>query len=86
MEHVSSRTPDDDRPDRSGRGALGWAVFLVLAVLVVAALFAGAIHGRLSRTGDQGVQPALSGSPSPSPTPLPRPGPAPRGTLFARIA
>ncbi len=86
MEHVSSRTPDDDRSDRSGRGALGWTVFLVIAVVVVAALIAGAIHGKLSSAGGQGVQPSLTGGPSPAPSPLPRPGPAPPATRFAEIA
>ena len=86
MEHVSSRTPDDDRSDRSGRGALGWTTFLVLIVVVVAALFAGAIHRRLGGADRPGVQPALTGGPSPAPSPLPKPGPAPPGTRAGKIA
>ncbi len=77
MEHVSSRTPDDDRPDRTGRGVLGWTAFLVIAMVVVAALIAGVIHGKLSSSGGPGVRPSLTGGPSPAPSPLPRPGPAP---------
>lgn len=76
MEHVSSRTPDEDRSDRSRRGVLGWATFLVLVVVVAAALFAGVIQRKLSPAGGSGVQPSLTGGPSPAPSPLPRPGPA----------
>ena len=86
MEHVSSRTPDDDRTDRSGRGALGWTTFLVLIVLVVAALMAGAIHGKLPGPGGQHVAPGLGGGPSPAPSPLPKPGPAPPATRADKIA
>src|SRR6185503_5000807 len=74
MEHVTSRTPDDDLPARRGRGALGWLVFLVVFVVAVAAIFAGAIRTRLSPEGAR-VRPSLTGAPSPSPSPLPRPGP-----------
>jgi hypothetical protein len=84
MEHVTSRTPDDDPPARGGRGVLGWLVFLVVFVVAVAAVFAGAIRGRLSPP-DARVQPSLSGPPSPAPSPLPRPGPAPPGTLLAGL-
>jgi hypothetical protein len=86
MEHVSSRTPDDDRSERNGRGALGWTVFLVIAVVVVAALIAGVIHRKLSSSGGPGVRPSLAGGPSPAPSPLPRPGPTPPATRLARIA
>jgi hypothetical protein len=86
MEHVSSRTPDDDRSDRSRRGALGWAAFLVIVMIVVAALIAGAVHGKLPSGGGPGVLPSLTGGPSPAPSPLPKPGPAPPATSAARIA
>lgn len=82
MEHVSSRTPDADRSDGSGRGTLGWTAFLVIVVVAVAAVFAGAIHRRLAPSAP-GVQPSLAGAPSPSP--LPRPGPAPPGTTLASL-
>jgi hypothetical protein len=84
MEHVTSRTPDDDRPARGGRGAFGWFVFLVMFVVVVAALIAGSIRSRLSPEGTR-VQPSLSGTPSPSPSPLPRPGAARPGTMIAGL-
>lgn len=84
MEHVSSRTPDTDRSQESGRGTLGWTAFLVIVVVAVAALFAGAIHRRLAPL-PPGVQPSLAGAPSPSPSPLPRPGPAPPGTTLASL-
>lgn len=83
MEHVTSRTPDDERPAPSGRGALGWTVFLVILVVAAAAVFAGAIRAKLSP--DSRVQPSLTGAPSPSPSPLPRPGPAPPGTMIAGL-
>lgn len=86
MEHVSSRTPDDDRSERNGRGALGWAVFLVIVVVVVAALFAGAIQRKLPSANGSAVLPSLMGGPSPAPSPLPRPGPAPPATRLAGIA
>jgi hypothetical protein len=70
------------RPRRSsGRGALGWAIFVLIALLVSAAVIAGAVRGTLSppaQTG--GALPSLSGPPSPAPTPLPKPGPAPPRT------
>jgi len=67
---------------RRGRGGtLGWTVFLVVAVVLVAALIAGAIRGRLAPADASGERPALSGAPSPSPVPLPRPGPAPPRTI-----
>jgi hypothetical protein len=84
MEHVTSRTPDDDPPARSGRGALGWLVFLVVFVVAVAAVIAGSIRSRLSPDRAR-VHPSLSGAPSPSPSPLPRPGPAPPGTMIAGL-
>jgi hypothetical protein len=52
-------------------------MFLVLIMVVVAALFAGAIHRRLGGADRPGVQPAVIGGPSPAPSPLPKPGPAP---------
>ena len=65
---------------QSGRGTLGWVVFLVIAVVVVATLIAGVIRGGLSSPDSSGARPSLSGAPSPSPTPLPRPGAAPPRT------
>jgi hypothetical protein len=87
MEHVSSRTPDHHAPEpseRNARGTLGWAAFLLIAMVAVAAVFAGAIHAKLSPPSP-GVQPALSSAPSPAPSPLPRPGPAPHGTRLAGL-
>lgn len=82
MEHASSHTPEEDRSER--RGALGWSLFLLIAVVAVAAVMAGVIHGRLV-PAVSGVQPALNGAPSSAPSPLPRPGPAPPGTLLAGL-
>jgi len=70
----------------SGRGALGWAVFVLLALLATAAIIAGAIRGGLSPPdSSSGALPSLSGPPSPAPTPLPRPGPAPPRTEQAAL-
>ncbi len=80
MDAVS--TDRREQAARSGRGALGWAVFVVIAMVVVAAVFAGLIRSRLSPP-DIGARPSLSSTPSPAPTPLPRPGPPGRGTQFA---
>jgi hypothetical protein len=76
------------QPDRrpGGRGALGWAVFVLIALLATAAIIAGAIRGGLSSSQpSQGALPSLSDRPSPAPTPLPRPGPAPPRTDQARL-
>jgi hypothetical protein len=78
MEQVASGERGQGR-----RAVLVWTLFLVAAVVIAAALIAGAIHGRLSPTDTSGNRPSLSGAPSPSPAPLPRPGPAPSGTLVA---
>jgi hypothetical protein len=82
MEHVSSHRPEQDRSER--QDALRWSLFLLIAVVVVAAVMAGAIRGRFA-PAMSGVQPALNGGPSPSPSPLPKPGPAPPGTLLAGL-
>lgn len=65
-----------------GRGALGWAVFVLLALVATAAIIAGAIRAGLSPSPSppSGALPSLSGPPSPAPTPLPKPGPAPPRT------
>ena len=82
MEHVSSHRPEEERSER--RGTLGWSLFLLIAVVVVAAVMSGGIHGAFA-PAMSGVQPALNGAPSPSPSPLPKPGPAPPGTLLAGL-
>lgn len=76
------RTDRREQAARNGRGALGWALFVVIALVVVAAIFAGLIRSRLSPP-DVGAKPSLSSTPSPAPTPLPKPGPPGRGTQFA---
>jgi hypothetical protein len=69
----------------SGRGALGWAAFVLIALLATAAIIAGAIRGGLSPSSSpSGPLPALSGPPAPAPTPLPKPGGAPPRTDRAR--
>ena len=74
----------DRRP--GGLGALGWAVFVLVAMLVTAAIIAGAIKGSLSPSPTSGALPSLSGPPSPAPTPLPKPGrPAPPRTERASL-
>jgi hypothetical protein len=80
MDHVQQQPR---RP--SGRGALGWTVFLLIALLATAAVIAGAIRAGLSPSPSQppGALPSLSDSPSPAPTPLPKPGPAPPRTELA---
>lgn len=78
------RTDRREQAARSGRGALGWAVFVVIAMLVVAAVFAGLIRSRLS-SPDSGAKPSLTSTPSPAPAPLPKPGPPGRGTQFASL-
>ena len=73
MEQVRRETV---RP--SGRGALGWALFVLIALLATAAIIAGAIKGGLSPSEPpSGALPSLSGPPAPTPTPLPKPGAAP---------
>jgi len=70
MDHVQQQ------PRRaSGRGALGWTAFLLVALLATAAIIAGAIRTGLSPPQPAGALPSLSGPPSPAPTPLPKPGP-----------
>jgi hypothetical protein len=69
----------------SGRGALGWAAFVLVAMLATAAIIAGAIRTGLSPSGRPGAVPSLSGAPSPAPTPLPRPGGAPPRTELAAL-
>ena len=54
MEHVSSHRPQEERSER--QGALRWSLFLLIAVVVVAAVIAGAIHGRFA-SAVSGVQP-----------------------------
>lgn len=81
--------PPGAGPDRSdGRGArkgvLGWAAFLVIAVVATAAIIAGVIRS-VSPSGPTATRPSLSGPPTPSPTPLPRPGSAPPRTLLAML-
>jgi hypothetical protein len=70
------------QPNRrsSGRGALGWAAFLLIAMLATAAVIAGAIRTHLSPSGPAGTVPTLSAPPSPAPPPLPKPGGAPPST------
>jgi hypothetical protein len=72
----------DRRP--SGRGALAWAAFVLVALLLTAAAIAGAIRG-LSPSAPSGALPLASGPPSPAPTPVPRPGPAPPRTEQASL-
>jgi hypothetical protein len=61
-----------------GRGVLGWAVFVLIALLATAAVIAGAIKTGLSPSGQpSGTLPSLSSPPEPAPTPLPKPGAAP---------
>jgi hypothetical protein len=64
----------------SGRGALGWAAFVLIAMVATAAIIAGAIRTKLSPPEFSGAVPALSSAPSPAPTPLPKPGGAPPRT------
>ncbi len=68
----------DERPD--GRGALGWAAFVLVALVATAAIIAGAIRGGLPQPELSGALPSMSGAPSPAPTPLPKPGGAPPRT------
>lgn len=70
------------RQDRqaSGRSALGWAAFVLIALLAAAAVIAGAIKSSLSPSASSGALPSLSGPPAPAPTPLPKPGGAPPRT------
>jgi hypothetical protein len=75
MEQVQQPTR---RP--GGRAALGWAAFVVIAMLAVAAIIAGAIRSSLTPSGPAGALPSVSGPPSPAPTPLPKPGAAPPRT------
>jgi len=67
----------------SARGALGWAAFVLIALLATAAIIAVAIRGGLSSSGPSGAVPSLSGPPSPAPPPLPKPGSAPPRTSRA---
>ena len=72
----------------SGRGALGWAAFVLVAMVATAALIAGAIRGGLASTSPSAPLPSLSGAPSapsPTPTPLPKPGGAPPRTQIAAL-
>ena len=69
----------------SGRAALGWAAFVVIAMLATAAIIAGAIRTSLSPSGPPGALPSLSGTPAPEPTPLPKPGGAPPRTELASL-
>jgi hypothetical protein len=65
----------------AGRGALGWTIFVLIALLATAAIIAGAIRTGLSPSVQPpGALPSLSGPPSPAPTPLPKPGSAPPRT------
>jgi hypothetical protein len=77
------------QPNRrpGARGALGWAAFVVIAMVITAAIIATAIRGSFSRTGPSSGLPSLSGSPAPSPTPtpLPKPGGAPPRTEIASL-
>jgi hypothetical protein len=75
---------DNVRP--SGRGALGWAAFVLVAMLATAAVIAGAIRGGLSPSGPpSGSLPSLSSPPAPAPTPLPKPGATPHRTDRAAL-
>ncbi|HEY4030496.1 MAG TPA: hypothetical protein VGM25_09155 [Caulobacteraceae bacterium] len=69
----------------SGRSALGWAAFVIVAMVATAAIIASAIRNGLSTSGPPAALPALSGPPAPSPTPLPKPGGAPPRTQFAAL-
>jgi hypothetical protein len=61
-----------------GRGALGWAAFVLVAMLVAAGIIAGAIRSTLNPSApSSNALPSLSSPPSPAPTPLPKPGGAP---------
>ena len=77
------------QPDRrpGGRAALGWALFVLVAMLATAAIIAGALHASLSpaEPSASGGLPSLSGPPSPAPTPLPKPGAAPPRTRHAAL-
>ena len=82
MDHVQQQPR---RP--GGRAALGWAVFVVIAMLVTAAVIAGAIRGGLAPPAQpsSGALPSLPRRPSPAPAPLPKPGPAPPATELAAL-
>ena len=75
MEQVRRETV---RP--SGRGTLGWVLFVVIALLATAAVIAGAIRGGLSPPASSDALPSLSGPSAPAPTPLPKPGGGPPKT------
>jgi hypothetical protein len=80
MDHVQR---DNARP--SGRGALGWAAFVLVAMLATAAIIAGAIRTGLSQPSTDAATPSLSGTPAPAPTPLPKPGATPPRTDWASL-
>jgi hypothetical protein len=77
---------DNRRP--GARGALGWAAFVLIAMVATAAFIASAIRGGFTTTSPSATLPALSSgppAPSPTPTPLPTPGGAPPRTELAAL-